>query len=99
MANINNGLNNQGGASRLHYAVTLTDAPPPPANAVLKADVTAVINRSSSIKNPAGIEVLTEGQRVILRGKVTSDSERRLVEGMIRLTPGVREVVNELQVP
>ena len=35
---------------------------------------------------------------VVLTGQVENARERRLVEGMVRLTPGVLEVRNELQV-
>jgi osmotically-inducible protein OsmY len=34
---------------------------------------------------------------VVLRGTVTSDDDRRLAEGIVRLEPGVRVVRNELQ--
>jgi osmotically-inducible protein OsmY len=40
--------------------------------------------------------VEVDGQTVILKGKVPSEDERRLAEGLIRLTPGVRAVRNEL---
>ena len=45
------------------------------------------------------ITVATDGNTVVLTGAVASDDERRLVENMIRLEPGVHSVRNELQVP
>jgi osmotically-inducible protein OsmY len=38
-----------------------------------------------------------EDKVVTIRGKVASDDERRLAEGLLRLAPGVRAVKNELE--
>ena len=38
------------------------------------------------------------GNVIVLRGKVASEDERRLVEGMVRLEPGVHDVQNDLEV-
>jgi osmotically-inducible protein OsmY len=46
----------------------------------------------------AGIRVVGAGDVVVLQGKVSDDHERRLAEMIIRLTPGVREISNELEV-
>ena len=35
---------------------------------------------------------------MVLQGVVASDKERRLAEGLVRVTPGVRDVRNELVV-
>ena len=51
------------------------------------------------VKNPGGIAIEVEGGTVVLKGQVSDDDQRRLVEGMMRLTPGVRDVRNELKVP
>jgi osmotically-inducible protein OsmY len=39
-----------------------------------------------------------DGNTTVLRGIVEDDTERRTVEGIARLTPGVRDLRNELQV-
>src|SRR5256885_7103062 len=49
--------------------------------------------------NPRGIEVVSDGAVVVLRGAVRDEDEARLAENMIRLTPGVRDVKNELKFP
>jgi hypothetical protein len=47
---------------------------------------------------PNGITVHSDTSGIVLRGSVANDNERRLVENMIRLQPGVRELRNELQI-
>jgi osmotically-inducible protein OsmY len=54
------------------------------------------VDRSTSLSRPGNIQVEVEGQTMILKGKVRSNDERRLAEGLIRLTPGMRAVRNEL---
>jgi hypothetical protein len=46
----------------------------------------------------SGIRVMSDGQRVVLRGRVRDANERRMAEGLLRISPGVGEVVNELEV-
>ena len=56
--------------------------------------------RSSNIANAKGISVVAgEGGVVVLKGAAKDEDEARLIEGMIRLTPGVRSVQNELKFP
>jgi osmotically-inducible protein OsmY len=51
------------------------------------------------LSNPQGISVSVQPNNVVvLRGTVRDASEARLAEGMIRLTPGVRQVQNELRI-
>jgi osmotically-inducible protein OsmY len=51
------------------------------------------------IPSAANVEAITSGNEVTLRGTVASAEEARLIEGMTRLTPGVRSVNNELTFP
>ena len=47
----------------------------------------------------SGIEVsLDESGKVALQGVVDSDDARRLIEALIRLEPGVRDVTNKIEV-
>jgi hypothetical protein len=57
----------------------------------------AVIDRASNLPSRARIRVLTDGETIVLRGKVRDDHERRMAEGLLRLTPGVRRLVNQLE--
>lgn len=63
----------------------------------MHTELRGVLDRSSMIANPKGIEILTNGPVVVLRGKVKDKDEAETAEGVIRLTPGVKEVQNELK--
>jgi hypothetical protein len=82
--------------SIIHTVTMRSPVPAPAARAGFYPEVRAVIARSTALSRPGNIQVDVEGQTVILKGKVPSDEERRLAEGLIRLTPGVRTVRNEL---
>ena len=56
------------------------------------------LDRSSFLKAPSNILLQMEDRTVVLTGAVTSDRERRLAEGLMRVTPGVRDVLNKLVV-
>ncbi len=64
----------------------------------LQTELQQLLQRSDSLKGRA-VEVLVQGSTVTLRGTLPSERQRRVAEGMVRLTPGVREVRNEIQVP
>lgn len=67
-------------------------APVPPAQ--LQADLQTMLNTSF---NTGGVQAtLGDGGVVVLRGRVADDDEARSVAGMVLLTPGVKEVKNEL---
>jgi len=61
------------------------------------AQLQGIIDQSSALRNPRMIQIAMDGRTVILRGKVADEDERRLAENLIRLTPGVRQVQNELE--
>jgi len=85
--------------SRLTYA-TVVDFPTTPFNGTaLQAQLQGIIDQSSALRNPRSIQISMDGRTVILRGRVTDEKERRLAENLIRLTPGVRQVQNELEAP
>jgi hypothetical protein len=68
------------------------------APAKLKQDLYAVLQRSSSLPSKQNIEIQVQDSVVILRGQVSGPRERRLAEALIRLSPGVYDVQNELQI-
>ncbi|MBA4190171.1 MAG: hypothetical protein C0467_19475 [Planctomycetaceae bacterium] len=86
---------------QLTYAAVADFSAPAVTAPVLQADLTGMIARSvGSIANPAAVQVFTApNNTVILRGNVQSAREARLVEGMVRLTPGVGFIQNELTFP
>lgn len=81
-----------------YYSTTLSDEIPFVNHSMpmLQANVKAVIERSSFLKQKENIQVAIDGNVVVLTGQVTSEKQRRLVEGMLRMTPGVREIQNDL---
>lgn len=83
----------------ISYTATVRFATAPVPQAEFQTNVRDVVVRSSMLSNPAGVQVATEGRVVVLTGAVKDEDEARLVEGMVRLTPGVQDVRNELTYP
>lgn len=68
--------------------------------AVVQTNLQTMIDTSSQIASRGGVQVTTEaGGLVVLRGAVRDEDEARTAEGMVRLTPGIRDVRNELTYP
>lgn len=67
--------------------------------AALQSDVKSTIDRSSFVKSQATVQinVVNDGV-VVLSGLVRSGREAELIEGMVRTTPGVRGVQNDLKI-
>jgi hypothetical protein len=63
-----------------------------------RPDLQAIIARSTVLSSAGNITVSTDGNVVVLTGSVASEDDRRIAENMLRLSPGVRELRNELQV-
>jgi hypothetical protein len=68
----------------------------PPARTEVLAGLQRLIADSPEITSRAGISVRMDGDKIVLSGQVLNNSERRLVESMMLLSPGVRSVQNEL---
>ena len=58
----------------------------------LHTRVRDAINRSSQLQGKHNIQVSLDGDTLVLSGTVGSDHERRLAEGLARITPGVNGV-------
>jgi hypothetical protein len=71
---------------------------PRPSAGQFTADLKATFNQVSALKSAKNINVLVKGQVVVLQGEVATERERKLAEGLVRLTPGVHEVRNDLVV-
>jgi hypothetical protein len=85
---------------QISYPAVARFSAPPVAATQLQADLSDLISRANGIiSNPAGVQVLTRGNVVILRGEVKDEDEARLLEGLVRLTPGVRGLQSELSYP
>jgi hypothetical protein len=64
----------------------------------LLANVRDSIDRSTYFDNRGKIQIDMVGTTVKLSGQVESAKERRIAEGLVRMTPGVRDVQNDLVV-
>jgi len=73
------------------------DMPDRPTLTTMRPELQAVVSRATRLPSRDRIQVLTDGDTVVLRGQVRDERERRLAEAMIRLSPGVRLVRNELE--
>lgn len=82
-----------------YYTEPAFDRTPKVAIAERAGDLQDVVDRSSRLPSAGSIRVSTAGEAVVLNGTVQSEKERRIAEIMLRMTPGVREVRNQLQVP
>jgi osmotically-inducible protein OsmY len=94
------GYNTIGMGRTPYYTATLGDSLPVVThpNPQLQASVTDLLQRTTSVTLSTPIKVRVEGQTVFLDGNVATPRDKRIIEGMIRLTPGVRDVVNNLEV-
>lgn len=94
------GFNTYGTYRAPAYVTTLDESIPIVAHAPADVGrrVHGILLNSSGLKKVRNLDVVVDSGAVVLRGEVGTARERRLVEGMVRLTPGVRDVRNELTV-
>jgi hypothetical protein len=59
----------------------------------------AIAKASKQLKSKDSILVAMDGDTLVLRGTASNANERRLAEALVRLTPGIYDVRNELEVP
>jgi hypothetical protein len=83
---------------QISYTATLRMPAAPALNtAQVQSELRSVLDRSSMLTNGRGVEVTMSGNTVVLRGQVKNEEEAQTAEGIIRLTPGVKDVKNELK--
>jgi len=87
-----------GTQSPITYALEVRFPAPPIASPQVQTSLQTIVDRTSQLHQPATVRVEVLGSAVILRGRVTSEDDRRLIEGIVRLEPGVHEVRNEIEV-
>jgi len=82
------------------YVTALSDdfAVSRPSGNQLQRQLAALLDRTSALRGQGTIDVTVKGSEVILKGRVNKDLLRGLAEGLVRMTPGVSDVRNELQV-
>jgi len=70
----------------------------PTPQAEVHSNLRQMLARSSDLAGNDSLEVLMDGQTVVVRGTVAEFQQSRLAENLLRLSPGVRNVRNEIQV-
>ena len=70
----------------------------PVAPTARRDDLRQILMRSSSLSAPAGLTVEMKDGVVILKGSVANEDEKRLAENMLRLSPGVRDIQNDIAI-
>lgn len=71
-------------------------APTPQTASTLATAVNARLQRLAVDHNLGQSQVTSEGDTVVLRGTAESESQRRILEQLVMLEPGVRAVRNEI---
>jgi hypothetical protein len=72
----------------------------PIAPGAMRTNIQGMLTRGSSLRLADNIRVsVGAGGGVVLRGNVRNAREARVAEMMVRMTPGVRAVRNELVIP
>lgn len=83
---------------QINYVAQMRFPTPPVPTTQLQTDVRRTID-TGGLTNPKAVQVITDGTNITLRGAVTDYDEARLAEGLVRLTPGVGGIANELTFP
>ena len=82
-----------------HYAASIRFNANTISDDQLRGQLNEMLDRSiDSVPSRQRITLQVQGRDVVIKGQVADDDERRLVESMVRLTPGVGIIRNELQV-
>jgi hypothetical protein len=98
--NVGFGFNTIGMSRTYNYTTGLSEDVPVVfhPNPQLQAAIGDVLSRSSVFKPGGQLTAKVEGNTVFLEGTLSSNKEKRLAEALVRLTPGVHDVVNNVQV-
>jgi hypothetical protein len=92
-----NGATSMGTYRNPTYVAVLGFRPAPPAPPIqIQSTVQQSLARSTQMTPGGAVRVEMDGSVVVLKGSVADEQERRHAEAVARLTPGVREVRNEL---
>jgi hypothetical protein len=95
LSNLSGSILNRRGPA---YTVAVNFPYEPPSSGQLQTQAQNILARSSMLSMKDTIKVKVDGETIVLDGQVQSDQERRLAENMLRLTPGVHQIQNNLQV-
>jgi hypothetical protein len=88
-----------GGMSSPRYVVSVEFAHPTITSGKLLEEVRTLLGRTQSLSQDTKIQAVLDGGILVLRGIAADDHDRRLAESIVRLTPGVHDVVNQIRLP
>lgn len=97
--------NNQSGIvvplpAQINYVAVMRFPTPPVAPTKIHTEIRGVLDNSSLVSNGKAVQIITDvNNNITLRGNVKDEDEARLIEGIVRLTPGVANIANELSFP
>ena len=64
----------------------------------VKTEAQEILARSPRFQGDYAVTLESRGPALVLRGTVPSPREKRIAETIVKLTPGVRQIINELEV-
>jgi hypothetical protein len=82
----------------ISYPAIATFPVAPPPTSQLQVEISGMIARTRELTNPAAVTATVDKGIVTLSGTVRDIGEAKTLASMIRLTPGVRQVKNDLTV-
>lgn len=99
----NTGFGNQFGAQTapepvIRFRMTLGFSHPQPAPSTVSTNFAQRLSRISQLPSAKSVAVTMEDRTAVLAGQVDSEHEKRLIEKLAMMEPGVSEVRNELTV-
>jgi hypothetical protein len=94
----NMGMSTSSGIRVPRYSTSLRFSVAPTPAEQMRHQLQAIVSNSSALPSNGNIRVVMEGNTVVLRGAVADDEERQLAESILRLSPGIRGLRNELSV-
>jgi hypothetical protein len=80
------------------YGATISFRFPRATASGIQSEAASILARSSALEASRGIQVVMEGNVLVLRGKVADAHDRKLAESLVRMTPGVHDVRNDLTI-
>lgn len=83
---------------QIRFRITLGFSHPRPAATKISATFARRLNRIPQLPSARSVAVTMEDRTVVLAGQVDSEREKRLIEKLAMMEPGVAEVRNELTV-
>jgi hypothetical protein len=81
------------------YGATISFRYPRATNSRIQSEVANVLARSSALEASRGIQVEMRGNAIVLKGRAADAHDRKLAESLVRMTPGVHDVINEITLP